>query len=91
MESVLENNQHGLFHIKGCPALPVPKRPLLTSYMDLQEVNSSTIAKACLMLKEDLKKELSLNDIAKELCVGYETFRKQFSQEMQMSPDAYRQ
>lgn len=64
---------------------------LLTGYGQFAQNNASVISKACLLLEHDLKKELSLIEIAKELCIGYETFRKQFQHEMKMSPDNYRQ
>ena len=64
---------------------------LLTDYTRLHEKKASVITEACRLLEHDLDKKLSLHDLAKQLCVGYETFRKQFFAEMQMSPDAYRQ
>lgn len=63
----------------------------LTGYMRLHEKKASVIAEACRILEHDLDKKLSLKTVSKELCIGYETFRKQFFVEMQMSPDAYRQ
>lgn len=64
---------------------------MLTGYARLHEKKASVIAEACRLLEHDLDKKLSLHELAGKLCVGYETFRKQFYQEMQMSPDAYRQ
>lgn len=64
---------------------------LITNYARLHEKKASVITEACRILEHDLDKKLSLHDLAKQLCVGYETFRKQFFAEMQMSPDAYRQ
>lgn len=63
---------------------------MLTSHAEQNRI-SPLIAKACRLLDRDLEKELSLTAVAKELCMGYETFRKQFYKEMDLSPDAYRQ
>lgn len=52
---------------------------------------SSAVEQACLLLEKDLKKQLSLQQIAKQLCIGYETLRKQFYREMKQSPEQYRQ
>lgn len=81
----------------------VPDQELGTCYLEAQQIaitlttrmeqkkNSPEILKACRLLDRDLERELSLVAIAKELSMGYETFRKQFFKEMHMSPDAYRQ
>lgn len=63
----------------------------LTNYARLHEKKDSFITEACRLLEHDLDKQLSLKDISSQLCIGYESFRKQFYQEMHMSPDAYRQ
>lgn len=52
---------------------------------------SSVVEQACLLLEKDRKKELSLQQIAKQLCIGYETLRKQFYKEIKKSPEQYRQ
>lgn len=52
---------------------------------------SSVVKQACLLLEKDRKKELSLQQIAKQLCIGYETLRKQFYKEIKKSPEQYRQ
>lgn len=63
----------------------------LTNHSRFHAKKDAFITKACHLLEQDLDKQLSLKSIATELCMGYETFRKQFVQEMNMSPDAYRQ
>ena len=55
------------------------------------QTTSSIVEQACLLLEKDRKKELSLQQIAKQLCTGYETLRKQFYKEMKQSPEQYRQ
>lgn len=52
---------------------------------------SSVVEQACLLLEKDRKKELSLQQIAKQLCIGYEALRKQFYKEIKKSPEQYRQ
>lgn len=52
---------------------------------------SPVVEQACLLLEKDRKKERSLQEIAKQLCMGYETLRKQFYKEMRQSPEQYRQ
>lgn len=52
---------------------------------------SPMVEQVCLLLERDRKKELSLQEIAKQLCIGYETLRKQFYKEMKKSPEQYRQ
>lgn len=64
---------------------------MLNNYDLFAAKKASVISEACQLLERDLDKKLSLNLIADQLCIGYETFRKQFHQEMQMSPDSYRQ
>lgn len=63
----------------------------LTQHTALPKQKSSVIVHACSILEKDLKKELSLTEVAKQLCLGYETFRKQFYYEMNQSPEQYRQ
>lgn len=48
------------------------------------------IRRACAMLEKDLDKPLSPEQVARELCIGYEIFRKQFLRETGISPGAYR-
>ncbi len=54
------------------------------------EKRSPIIQRACRLLERDLDRQLLLQDVARQLCVGYESLRKQFCREMGMSPDAYR-
>ena len=52
---------------------------------------SPVIEQACLLLEKDLTRQLSLRQIANQLCIGYESFRKMFFEQMHQSPDQYRQ
>lgn len=52
---------------------------------------SPIVEQACLLLENDLKKQLSFQQISKQLCIGYETLRKQFFRETNKSPEQYRQ
>lgn len=52
---------------------------------------SSIVTQACLLLEKDLTKQLSLQQLSRQLCIGYETLRKQFCKELKKSPEQYRQ
>ncbi len=52
---------------------------------------SPVIEQSCLLLEKDLTRQLSLRQIASQLCIGYESFRKLFFEQMHQSPDQYRQ
>lgn len=62
----------------------------LTQRIQTLPITSPVILKACEILEKDLEKELSLEDVSKKLCLGYETFRKLFWKEMKQSPNQYR-
>lgn len=52
---------------------------------------SPSTKRACELLERDLRRELPLEEIARQLCVGYESLRKQFQREVGVSMDEYRQ
>lgn len=64
---------------------------MLTQGAGLQAGLSPLMAKACELLEKDLSREISLHEVAEQLHISYETFRKAFRREIQMSPIGYRQ
>lgn len=52
---------------------------------------SSIVSRACELLEKDTMRELPLPLIAEQLCIGYETLRKQFQRELHVSLEQYRQ
>ena len=52
---------------------------------------AASTRRACELLEKDLRRELPLEEVARQLCVGYESLRKQFQREVGVSMDEYRQ
>ena len=52
--------------------------------------NKTMLQQACLLLSQNLHLPLTGREVANVLHIGYESFRKQFRQEMGISPNAYR-
>lgn len=48
------------------------------------------LGKACALLEADLAREVILEDLARQLGVSYETFRKRFAEKIGVSPARYR-
>lgn len=63
---------------------------MLTRIESFPSATAST-RRACEILEKDLRRELPLEEVARQLCVGYESLRKQFQREVGVSMDEYRQ
>jgi len=55
-----------------------------------EEGEEALIAKACRMLESGIEKRLDMEDVAKELGVGYHHFRRIFRKQLGVSPGQYR-
>ncbi len=55
-----------------------------------EETNNSLLQLAYDKLAQNLDKDISLTELADELQIGYESFRKKFKQEFGISPNQFR-
>ncbi len=90
IREVLRDTRH-LWHLEATARM----QSLLIRYRQLAHASAlpsqrSAIDEACLMLNNDPCGEISLQEIAQRLHIGYESFRKRFRDEVGVSPGAYR-
>ena len=97
-ESLISEFQQLLNQMTNSPDAELFYRLLECQQTAVQLVNpppqysqsEAMICRACAMLEKDLDKPLSPEQVAHELCVGYEFFRKQFLKKTGITPGAYR-
>ncbi|MBB6052711.1 AraC family transcriptional regulator [Armatimonas rosea] len=64
--------------------------PLLRETQEKSPTHDDWLARACVRLETQLEESLSLELVAQEVGLGYETFRKRFQQAKGVSPARYR-